>query len=378
MATCGHAKISKIGAFMSKAKRILLFLAAIALAICISAALFACDDGQNDNSVPPESDPEQSAPPEEEEPPDGDQLKTFDDVIFEDESVVYDGYAHTIQPKNLPFGATVKYSITNCVDVGEYQLIATFKLVGYQTATKSATLTILPATVDVRFDGAVFTWDGLPHSIYVSGDLPSDALVTYTGNGCVEVGEYTVCAHIVLNKNYNPVDDLFATLTIIERTYVVTFVHWDGTTEQFSVRRGGSIMWYEAPANKQKDGYYQMIWDPAEIARLQDIRSDMTVHEVEGAAKIYTVEFDPRGGVISGSAYEETVDGRYLFYYTVEDNVILPKPFKFDDEFLGWYDEEGRLVTRLPDDAGLRDMKLYAHWRSDNDAPSSTPSPSIP
>lgn len=63
-----------------------------------------------------------------------------------------------------------------------------------------------PPTGSLTFDGATlndaeFTYDGQSHSLEVSGTLPQNTEITYTGNGKIDVGEYTVTATLT-NSNY--------------------------------------------------------------------------------------------------------------------------------------------------------------------------------
>ena len=233
MAFCGRGFKMKLR--RKSFARLLLFLVAIALCVCLLTALVACDDKDNDSGAPSSGDVEGSddeteqggdVPSSGDTPSDEDKdnedekpkLKTFDEVVFEDESVVYDGEAHVIEPKKTPFGTKVSYLEKNFVDAGEYQVVATLKLAGYETATLTATLTILPAQAEVRFEDRTFTWDGAEHSIYIDSSLREGAYVTYEGNGKTEVGIYTVTAHVELGKNYVPVEDLTARLIIEECT----------------------------------------------------------------------------------------------------------------------------------------------------------------
>lgn len=50
---------------------------------------------------------------------------------------------------------------------------------------------------DIKFENGTFTYDGNPHSIYLT-NVPEKATVTYSGNDKVEPGGYTVTATIVI------------------------------------------------------------------------------------------------------------------------------------------------------------------------------------
>lgn len=350
------------------AKIVCLALVVAILIVCLMLA--ACDDPDEKRGTLTSSDTttdttfeDDDNSTEEEAPPDENTsgLREFSDVIWGDETVVYDGKAHVIVPQGLPFGTVVTYSRENCVDAGKYELTATLKLVGYKTLVLTATLTILPAHVDVTFEDCEFVWDGLPHYISVKGELPPETIVTYEGNGQSEVGSYTVTAHVDPGANYEPVEDLHATLTIKERIYVVSFVHWDGTVIERRVPRGGSLSPSDYPANWRREGYNDMMWDPADLALLSDVRENVTVHEIPGSVRTYVVEIDPAGGINNAANYSETIDGVQYLYYTVESDIYLRDPYRYGYVFIGWYDENGKRVSHLPD-GELRDMKLTAQW----------------
>lgn len=63
-------------------------------------------------------------------------------VIFNDQTVPYDGYTHTLTCKNLPEGAMVKYESNSGKDVGTYQAKAVITSKNYKELTLTATLTI--------------------------------------------------------------------------------------------------------------------------------------------------------------------------------------------------------------------------------------------
>ena len=125
MAFCGRGFKMKLR--RKSFARLLLFLVAIALCVCLLTALVACDDKDNDSGAPSSGDVEGSddeteqggdVPSSGDTPSDEDKdnedekpkLKTFDEVVFEDESVVYDGEAHVIEPKKTPFGTKILWT----------------------------------------------------------------------------------------------------------------------------------------------------------------------------------------------------------------------------------------------------------------------------
>jgi len=75
---------------------------------------------------------------EEEEP----VIRDFENLVFADASVEYDGQAHNLAVTGVPEGATVTYDKADLVEVGTYVITATVAMEGYNTATLTATLTI--------------------------------------------------------------------------------------------------------------------------------------------------------------------------------------------------------------------------------------------
>lgn len=79
-------------------------------------------------------------------------LPELDDFTFEDDSVTYDGEAHSLYATGVADGATVTYSAENLVDAGTYEITATAKKDGYISREKTATLEILPIELELGID----------------------------------------------------------------------------------------------------------------------------------------------------------------------------------------------------------------------------------
>ncbi len=152
----------------------------------------------------------------------------FNDSMFMDKTVPYDGMSHTIEVVNAPADATITYSNNGpFVEIGEYEISVTIEAEHYTTATKTATLTITKGELnEVTFVDQSIGYDGATHTLEVE-NLPEGASVTYTNNGpFTEVGTYEITA-LVQKENYND-KTLTATLTINKGTITgVTFA--DGT-----------------------------------------------------------------------------------------------------------------------------------------------------
>lgn len=198
-------------------KKISTLLLVIVIALIMSIALVACTEGDEKEIV---------------------------GAVFEDLTVVYDGDPHTITVGGtLPKGVKITYTNNTATEVGKYTAIATLYGKGYKTVTLVAQLTILSPDVDITgitFDDLKVIYDGEPHSITVSGELPNGVSVSYQNNTATEVGVYEACATLT-GKGYNQLV-LTAKLTI-ERGYAdiadVTFadktVDFDGNIKSIVI-----------------------------------------------------------------------------------------------------------------------------------------------
>ena len=111
-------------------------------------------------------------------------------------------------------------------------------------------LTIAKATYDMRniaFEGATVTYDGETHGLAITGTLPAGVSVSYTDNGQVNAGEYTVTATFTGDYlNYNAIPDMTATLTIAKATPAYTApteltVEAEGTLADITLPAGWSV-----------------------------------------------------------------------------------------------------------------------------------------
>ena len=329
--------------------RLLLIFVALILLISIMVIATGC----NDDSVAVVPDVSGTETPQENDAPSPPTLKTMTGVAMLDESVTYDGKLHMIEPTGVPDGATVEYNADGFKDAGLYLVEAHISLTGYYPLDLSAKLTILPATANISFNDVTFDWDGEPHSIYVQGDLPSDATVTYDGNGKTDVGKYQVTATVKLSDNYVPVSPLTATMTIKERYYTIVFIHGDGTKDFRRVKRGGTL--YNIPEPKTIAGYKGR-WDRTSF---KNVTSNIVVNAVYDE-QLFFVSYVLNGGV-NDVRNVNMDDGDNRYAYTAESDMLyLYEPTRSGYIFLGWYENDTRIYT-VPD-GDPRDMTLEARW----------------
>ena len=172
------------------------------------------------------------------------QLNHFEGLSLTDLSVYYDGQPHSIAVAGeLPAGATVDYGANGntFTEAGTYQIVATVSCEGYESLTLNATLTIkaLQQFEGLSFNDAEVIYDGQPHSISVTGELPAGAQVEYgAGNSFTNVGVYDITATISCEGYETLV--LHATLTIIHSDFVgISFsgatVTYDGQEHSIAI-----------------------------------------------------------------------------------------------------------------------------------------------
>ena len=227
-------------------------------------------------------------------------------ITFADESVTYDGQAHSLEiAGTLPNGVTVTYEGNDKVNAGTYTVTASF--IGdydnyIEIADLTATLTIAKATYDmsgITFEGGSFTYDGQAHSLAISGDLPTGVTVTYEGNEKVNAGTYTVTAKFAGDPNYNDIPDMTATLTIAKAAYDMSgiifendSVTYDGQAHSLAISGDlptGVTVTYEGN-DKENAGTYTITAKFAGDYDNYEVIADLTaVLIIDKAMPVYTM-----------------------------------------------------------------------------------------
>ena len=137
------------------------------------------------------------------------KLKDFN-LTLEDETVTYDGEEHSLALSGtIPEGAKVVYTGNAKVDAGTYKVKANVTMDGYNPLSLEANLIINKATfTGITYEDTKVEYDGEPHKIVFSGNLPEGSTFTYSSNiegktnEFVEAGEYEVKLTIK-NPNFN-------------------------------------------------------------------------------------------------------------------------------------------------------------------------------
>ena len=176
---------------------------------------------------------------------------TFSGLTLESKTVTYDGIDHINDVQlsgDLPQGTTqqlvVKNSsgtqVTSAINAGTYSYQLTLSKDNYANAVLNATLTINKANITgISFNSETLVYDGDPHTLTITGTLPSGGSVSYSNNGpYTDAGVYQMGA-VISAPNYNNLS-LSATLTIQKATFTgITFndgeFEYDGTPHSIAV-----------------------------------------------------------------------------------------------------------------------------------------------
>ncbi|GBU24516.1 hypothetical protein R83H12_01149 [Fibrobacteria bacterium R8-3-H12] len=121
----------------------------------------------------------------------------------------------------------------------------------YEPASGSITVNVAKADPDmagISFPNASLTYDGQPHSIFISGTLHSGVSVSYTGNGQTNAGEYTVTAtfDVADPATHNVPTAMTAMLKIEKASYDMTGIAFADKTATYngaahSIYIGGTL-----------------------------------------------------------------------------------------------------------------------------------------
>lgn len=245
----------------------------------------------------------------------------FTGLTFNGDTFTYDGDQHSVlYSGTVPEGTDVTYSNNTGTNAGTYNASVTFAKPNYETLTLNATLTINKATIAenaITFTDDTIEYDAKPHSIYIVGNLPAGANVTYTYNGqnvtsVTEVGTYNVMATIT-SPNHDT-KELTATLKI------------KSTEEQL----------YSAVCNGAV--YFQNNLDDNKLYKttssgIQKVNNDVPQHMIANGTTLYYNASALLGntikkyaGAVASVLYSENgeylaCDGTYI-YYAINNTLI--------------------------------------------------------
>lgn len=159
------------------------------------------------------------------------------DVHFDGKTVKYTGNAYSLSiTGSLPAGVTYSYENNDCVEVGTYTVIVHFhhNFPNYgPIEDMTATLKIEKATYDINvsFPGATVVYTGNAHSLSLRGVLPAGVTYVYIDNSRTAVGSQTVRVRFTGDsRNYEPIPDMTATLSVVPASTGITNVSLEGKT----------------------------------------------------------------------------------------------------------------------------------------------------
>lgn len=174
----------------------------------------------------------------------------FSGVSFPPVTVDYNGKPHNAEIVGKPGNiyVTTEYEGNGAVDAGVYTVTAKFYFKGEYMEGKDMTTTLTVNRVKFDTHGLSFgdktvIYNGKTHGAFVRGKLPEGVTAQYSGNGQSEVGEYTVTASFVgESKNYLPLDDMTATLKIVEGPELLGGLSLSDSTVEYNGARHSLVV----------------------------------------------------------------------------------------------------------------------------------------
>ncbi len=157
------------------------------------------------------------------------------DVAFDFGGVgqyVYNGSLQTVTGvthTNTDAEATLVYRNHTFTDVPENGIltieVSIAQTANFNAASATFDVTVDKATyvIDIAFDDQTVSYHGDAVDLLIAGDLPEGVTVSYIGNGNRNQGVYVVVAEFEGDgRNYHPIPDREATLTILPASLAVT------------------------------------------------------------------------------------------------------------------------------------------------------------
>ena len=273
---------------------------------------------------------------------------TFSDIAFPENNVfTYNGKAHTVELEgDIPASAVITYPSGNSfVNAGTYDVYAIISCDGYVTERRSTTVRIERATYDmsnVKFDAKEYVYDGRSHSVTVSGKLPEGvsapiySIEEKSTSSAIEVGVYEVKARFISSDpNYEPIPDMFTTLTITPAEHKI------GTIDFVFKDENGKTVY----GNKRVYDGKSVSFDINDYSKLTGVDSvSFTVHDKDG--KLIS-ESNKKTNIINAGEYKITAsfslaDSKnykpidpITCYFTVEKTDYVLEGITFDpDSFI--------------------------------------------
>ena len=243
--------------------------------------------------------------------------------VFTGTTVTYTGSALTPDVKDLPDYLEVEYSVTDAINAGTYDMIATFKITDSNyvfendVATREVTLVIEPKPVNVGgfvFTGTTVTYTGSALTPDVK-DLPDYLEVEYSVTDAINAGTYDMIATFkITDSNYvfeNDVATREVTLVIAPKPVTLAEL---GLAWNYANMAG-----YDAAANairvaKDATFSYEMTLDAASLEALAEKGITVTyttVKVVEDGTEAVTGAVTLRGNYTTTATFTCAEGGNY-------------------------------------------------------------------
>ncbi|MCM1367797.1 MAG: hypothetical protein NC184_03185 [Roseburia sp.] len=213
-------------------------------------------------------------------------------VSFNNKTVTYTGNAFSLSISGvLPQGVSYSYENNGQTEVGEHTVTVHFYgPPNYgQIEDMTAKLIIEKAVYDINvaFPNATVAYTGNPHSLSLRGVLPAGVTYEYLNNSRTVVGSQTVTVRFTGDtKNYAPIPDVTATLTVVPASFGVTNVSleskilaYDGNTHSLAVEgalpTGVTVKYYAIVDGKEVE------FDGATAAGTYDVVAKFVLSDSE-------------------------------------------------------------------------------------------------
>ncbi len=285
-----------------------------------------------------------------------------EDVVFSDASFVYDGEEKVLVSKTeVPEGYEIRYENNKATEVGKYLCRASVWNLkkGELECEKFAILEILPAEYDMRgieFESLEVDYDGKPHTLAISANLPEGVSVSYTQNTYTDAGVYEVVASFSGDKeNFAPIEDMRATLKInpipapVSITVEKGVLH-TGSSPSFKTDIEGEVTLREGQTLVPGTNTYYCDFTPKSENYLKKENIPITLSVMASVFyyngdKLLHTEYINYGEVISGYSVTPYEDGDDLY------------SFKY------WKDKDGARYDG--DEKVTKDITLYAEFEKE-------------
>lgn len=281
--------------------------------------------------------------------------KTFENLVLESQTYIYDGTAKNLTISNLPHGAEVIYQNNGQTEAGVYIVTATVSMPDYNTVTLKEKLIINKRELEIDFVGETnLVYSGFAQKTItayalnlIDGDNV-DIIITYNGE-MVEAGNYVATANIIENNNYKLSVNNTIDIVITRAEHSIIFRQKGFNDKVFKVLDLADFI--DIPKPQEVAGY-TVSWEEVD---LNSVTCDITVKAIFDIIE-YSITYELNGGIITLSNPES---------YTVEDNdIVLKNPIKAHYNFICW-ECNNKTVNKIAV-SQAQNLTITAKWQPIN------------